>query len=232
MSKYKKDIIRLRKEGKTYNEIKEELDCSKGTISYHCKQEGLEDIGKKQKEISEEEQEKIREYYKNYTKEQTADRFDVSESTVQKYGDKKKKVRKVKENSGPTQHKKDKGDLTELKVATRLVELGHTVLEPYGENDRYDIVFEDENENFQRVQCKTPKSKNGERLQIRTCSVSGGKTYTYHGQVDYFATYSKETGECYLVPFEEVENCHHSFHLRIELPKNGQECRMAKDFVL
>ena len=38
----KEDILRLRDEGKTYNEIKEILGCSKGTISYHC--------GKDQKE--------------------------------------------------------------------------------------------------------------------------------------------------------------------------------------
>jgi 5-methylcytosine-specific restriction endonuclease McrA len=34
--KRKEDILRLRKEGKSYNEIKEILGCSKSTISYHC----------------------------------------------------------------------------------------------------------------------------------------------------------------------------------------------------
>lgn len=32
----KNKIIKLRNEGKTYNEIAEILNCSKGTISYHC----------------------------------------------------------------------------------------------------------------------------------------------------------------------------------------------------
>ena len=32
----KEDILRLRGEGKSYNEIKEILGCSKSTISYHC----------------------------------------------------------------------------------------------------------------------------------------------------------------------------------------------------
>lgn len=32
----KEKILKLRKEGKSYNEIKELLGCSKGTISYHC----------------------------------------------------------------------------------------------------------------------------------------------------------------------------------------------------
>lgn len=45
MKKYQKrkeDIIRLRKEGKTYSEIQEEIGCSKSTISYHCSEDGNE----------------------------------------------------------------------------------------------------------------------------------------------------------------------------------------------
>ncbi len=32
----KKDILRLRSEGKTYSQIAKELNCSRGTIAYHC----------------------------------------------------------------------------------------------------------------------------------------------------------------------------------------------------
>ena len=32
----KEQILQLRAQGKTYNEIKEQLGCSKGTIAYHC----------------------------------------------------------------------------------------------------------------------------------------------------------------------------------------------------
>lgn len=47
----KEEILKLREEGKTYNEIKLILGCSKGTISYYCgngqkektKKEGLKD---------------------------------------------------------------------------------------------------------------------------------------------------------------------------------------------
>lgn len=42
----KKEILELRAEGKTYNQIKDILGCSKGTISFHC--------GKGQKEKSHE----------------------------------------------------------------------------------------------------------------------------------------------------------------------------------
>ena len=32
----KEQILQLREQGKTYDEIKEQLGCSKGTIAYHC----------------------------------------------------------------------------------------------------------------------------------------------------------------------------------------------------
>lgn len=37
--KHKEDIIRLRAEGKTYNQIADELGCSKGTIAYHLSED-------------------------------------------------------------------------------------------------------------------------------------------------------------------------------------------------
>ena len=89
MSKYKEDIIRLRKQGKSYREIENELDCSKGTVAYHCKQEGLEDIGKKNEIISEEKKTRIREYRKSHSSSETARKFDVSRASVEKYADEK-----------------------------------------------------------------------------------------------------------------------------------------------
>ncbi len=34
--KHKENILRLRAEGKTYNEIVSELGCAKSTVAYHC----------------------------------------------------------------------------------------------------------------------------------------------------------------------------------------------------
>lgn len=38
----KEQILFLRSQGKTYLQIKEELNCSPGTISYHCSKDGKE----------------------------------------------------------------------------------------------------------------------------------------------------------------------------------------------
>lgn len=84
---YKQDIIRLRKQEKSYREIENELECSKGTIAYHCKQEGLEDIGleRNHEPISDEKQKKIDEYYKDHTAKKTAEKLDISETSVIKH---------------------------------------------------------------------------------------------------------------------------------------------------
>ena len=50
--KHKENILRLRAEGKTYNEIRDELGCSKATIAYHC--------GEGQKQKSRERTERLR----------------------------------------------------------------------------------------------------------------------------------------------------------------------------
>lgn len=34
--KHKENILRLRAEGKTYNQIVEDLGCAKSTVAYHC----------------------------------------------------------------------------------------------------------------------------------------------------------------------------------------------------
>ena len=54
---YKDEIVRLHKEGKSYNQIKDILGCSKGTISYHIgegqKEKTIERTRSKRKKILE-----------------------------------------------------------------------------------------------------------------------------------------------------------------------------------
>ena len=93
-SSMKEKIINLRKNGKSYNEISKELNCSKATISYHCKREMINDIGLEQsKKLNSDEIELLKEYYKTHTIEETSKKFEVSISTVKKYSNKKFKDR-------------------------------------------------------------------------------------------------------------------------------------------
>ena len=40
-------------------------------------------------------------------------------------------------------------------IITRFLQLGYIVLTPYGGNQRYDLVIEDADGQFWRIQCKT-----------------------------------------------------------------------------
>ena len=88
----KEKIISLRKENRTYNEIAVALQCAKSTISYHCKKEGLDDLGNKLESLEPNVVVQIKKYLLKNTSVAAAKKFNISESTVKKY--KKAKVYK------------------------------------------------------------------------------------------------------------------------------------------
>lgn len=91
MSSKKESVISLRKEGKSFNEISKLLNCSKSYISSICKENKLSDIGlDNSKKLSLVEIQELIEYYKTHTKQETAIKFDVSISTVNKYKENKR----------------------------------------------------------------------------------------------------------------------------------------------
>jgi PD-(D/E)XK endonuclease len=59
----------------------------------------------------------------------------------------------------PTPKQKDprgsRGTESEMIIATELVRAGYTVLTPYGYMHRYDLVIEDADGRFWKIQCKT-----------------------------------------------------------------------------
>jgi len=80
----KESILELRKLGFSYNEIKNKLNCTKSTISYHCNRFGLgkPDSGKP---LTEEIIDSLNNYYKTHTTEETCKKFNVSKTTLHKY---------------------------------------------------------------------------------------------------------------------------------------------------
>ena len=125
-------------------------------------------------------------------------------------------------------------------VLARLLQVYPMVLRPFGENQRYDLLVEDHNGEFIRVQCKTGRLRRG-GVEFKTCSFTyhhpsnqGTKEYMhdYRGAADVFGVYCAEIDRVYLVPVEEVGT--RQCFLRIEPTKNAQakKVRWAQDYEL
>jgi transposase len=89
MKKTKELIRELRNENKSYYEISKILKISKATISYHCKRLDMNDPVIEVTNLTNDEILKLKDYYKSHTKKETAKQFNVSDSTVWKYSDRK-----------------------------------------------------------------------------------------------------------------------------------------------
>ena len=114
------------------------------------------------------------------------------------------------------------GIVSELKVIAALADAGYHVLIPYGDSVRYDVVIEDDEGTFARVQIKTGRLKNG-AIEFNAFSShthrGGVSTRLYVGEVDFFGVYCPQVGRCYLMPASDVRTYG---SLRVETPKNGQ----------
>ena len=55
----------------------------------------------------------------------------------------------------PRQNHKAIGERSEAFIIAKLIEVGYGVLTPFGDNLRYDLVMEDADGIFYRIQCKT-----------------------------------------------------------------------------
>jgi hypothetical protein len=99
------------------------------------------------------------------------------------------------------------GDISEIAVSKYLLEQGYTVLDTVGDNDRYDIVFEDSNY-FHRVQVKTGRYKNGKILfDCENKTTQNGKVvkkqYTEE-DIDFFFVYHPESERIFKIPISEA----------------------------
>jgi hypothetical protein len=133
------------------------------------------------------------------------------------------------------EHPKDIGDRSTLVAMVGLKAAGYSLLIPFGENTRYDLVV-DGGDSMWRVQCKTGRLRNG-GITFAVTSCYGHlrnpttARRTYHGEVDYFAVYCPETAGVYLVPIGDLPTST-SARLRVEPPRNRQRKRIryARDY--
>jgi len=132
-----------------------------------------------------------------------------------------------------SEHPKDRGEISEAAVRYHFVAQGIPVLEPFGDNKRYDFVCKGQNEFF-RVQVKTGRLSNG-RVQFETRS-SGSKTRRiakegYEGEIEVFAVFSYELDETFIVPIDEAPET--TMGLRIQEPgKPSSTINWADDYRL
>jgi len=134
---------------------------------------------------------------------------------------------------------KEIGERAEAIIIAKLLGCNYTVLVPFGDSQHYDIVIEDGNRQFWRIQCKTGRYKQGS-ISFPCSHVPGGgrRDYSrvgYEGLADYFAVYSKDFNAVYLVPVGDVGT--NQALLRVDPLKRDERympksTRWAKDYEL
>lgn len=105
------------------------------------------------------------------------------------------------------------GERSEAVILAKLLLRGEVVLQPFGDNQRYDLVI-DRDGVFVRIQCKTGRLVNG-AVRFSCCSNAGGNgRRDYRGQIDFFAVYCPDNDSVYFVPVDDAPL--QTAHLRIE----------------
>jgi PD-(D/E)XK endonuclease len=139
---------------------------------------------------------------------------------------------------GPKRHTQKTGDISEQAAITRLLQCSYVVLQPIGQMHRYDLVIEDADGKFWRVQVKTGWLNEDQSI-IKFASASSYNHTAkqkgwrgYRGQCEYFAIYVEALNKVYFVPVDDVGIT--GATLRLTPSKNNQEknVRWAKDYEL
>lgn len=125
--------------------------------------------------------------------------------------------------------KKVKGDISESKILSKFIELGLTVSLPFGDNQRYDMIIDNEGQLF-KIQCKSAWKKQEGVLEFQTTSCWKKGRENYINQIDFFAVYYDEFDKTYLVSIDEAPTGG-SMYLRYETPiKNSPNINWAYDY--
>lgn len=130
------------------------------------------------------------------------------------------------------------GEISESAIITRFLQLGYVVLTPYGGNQRYDLVIEDAEGQFWRIQCKTGRIDEDStaikfNTAIRNVTGKNRQSRHYQGQCDYFAVYYEKLNKVYLISVDQVGHLTGAV-LRLTPRKNSQDKNTlwAKDYEL
>lgn len=125
------------------------------------------------------------------------------------------------------------GDIAELRVMARFIELGYYVSIPHGDIAPYDMLVEYGDADFQRVQVKTGRLVDGKITFVTTSCNARMERKNYRGTADKFAVFCPENERCYLVDVDEAP-IGGEMILRVDPPRNNQKIGInwAKDYQL
>lgn len=132
---------------------------------------------------------------------------------------------------------KDIGETSEARLLYELKSLGYTVLTPFGDNAKYDLVY-DNGQELVKSQVKTGKLQERGVVTFKTRTAGHNTSEgVYHKgydseDIDTFLVFCPQTDSVYSVPIGEAPDSEMS--LRVEKPKNGQTkgINMAEDYRL
>lgn len=128
------------------------------------------------------------------------------------------------------QNTKHRGDETESKIIHELVSDGYSVSIPFGDNDKYDLIV-DNDETLYRIQCKTAWKNKAETIRFNTHSqTTADGTYheeTYYDEIDAFVVRYPETEQLYWIDIEEATA--QKMELRFEADLDHPSINWAED---
>ncbi len=115
-----------------------------------------------------------------------------------------------------------------------MISRGYGVLVPWGVNQRYDLLIEQDGK-FLRAQCKTGRLRHGAiRFATKSVRMKTRKAFWrgYVGEADLFLVHCPQTGGVYVVPVDEAPT--QEMRLRVEPSRNNQArgIHWAKDYEL
>jgi len=121
-----------------------------------------------------------------------------------------------------------KGDMSEAAVIFYFSSLGCKILKPFSNNLPYDLVIDNDDGTFTRVQVKTGRIKNNS-ISFPSSRMSGrsGKRLSYAGLIDVYAVYSPDLNKVFIVPIKDTTGT----QTTLSLGNGGERPRLlARDY--
>lgn len=128
------------------------------------------------------------------------------------------------------------GNIGEVKVLAKFVEMGIPIYIPFGDDEKADLIAEFDGK-LNKIQVKTSiKSKNGCSIFDLTSSTAhrtnGERRKYLNSEIDYFALYSLDRDKIYLM--KVPDNPMSAITIRFEDTKSGMKSRVnyESDFLI